>query len=110
MCYVADTVRGIIELARSAHHGPVNIGNPDEMSILELAETIRAMTKAKVPIQFVERPVDDPTVRRPDTSLAESLLGWRPLTAREEGLAKTIAWFASKLAESEGNAAGLAVG
>jgi dTDP-glucose 4,6-dehydratase len=100
LCYVDDTVRGILALAASGHPGPVNIGNPDEMSILHLAEVIRTMIGAGVPIEFIDRPVDDPRVRRPDISLARSLLGWQTTTPVEEGLQPTIAWFRDKLADA----------
>lgn len=102
ICYVDDTVRGVLALAAAGHPGPVNIGNPDETSVLELARTIRVMTRACVPIRLIDRPADDPKVRRPDTALAEDLLGWRPRTAREEGLQKTIGWFLGKHTECEG--------
>ncbi|WP_202873830.1 UDP-glucuronic acid decarboxylase family protein [Kribbella speibonae] len=101
VCFVDDTVQGILALAASGHPGPVNIGNPDETTVLRLAETIRQMVDAQVPIQLVDRPVDDPRKRRPDTTLAETLLGWRSTTSREEGLDKTIAWFRSALASQE---------
>jgi len=102
ICYVDDTVRGVLALAAAGHPGPVNIGNPDETSIMELARTIRVMTRACVPIRLIDRPADDPKVRRPDTALAEGLLGWRPQTPREEGLRKTIGWFLGKPADCEG--------
>jgi dTDP-glucose 4,6-dehydratase len=98
ICYVDDTVSGILALAASDHPGPMNIGNPEEMSVRELAERIRALTGSSSPIEFVERPVDDPGVRRPDCSLAERVLGWRPEVARDEGLARTITWFEGHLA------------
>jgi dTDP-glucose 4,6-dehydratase len=97
VCYVDDTVRGILDLAVCAYPGPVNIGNPDEASVLELAQTIRALTGSDVPVRLIDRPTDDPRVRRPDTALAESLLGWKPQTPREEGLQKTINWFRGQL-------------
>jgi dTDP-glucose 4,6-dehydratase len=101
LCYVDDTVLGILALAASDHPGPVNIGNPDEMSILELARVIRKMIGTEVPIRFIDRPVDDPRVRRPDISLALSLLGWQTTTSVEEGLRSTIAWFRDKLADAD---------
>ncbi|MGY1600637.1 UDP-glucuronic acid decarboxylase family protein [Geodermatophilus sp. SYSU D00815] len=97
ICYVDDTVRGILALAFSAETGPVNIGNPDELSMLRLAERIREMTGSSSPIEFIDLPVDDPKVRRPDTTRAERLLGWRPEVASEEGLRRTVAWFAAQL-------------
>lgn len=97
ICYVDDTVSGILALAGSDHPGPVNIGNPDEMSMLELAERIRDLAGSASPIAFVDRPVDDPHVRRPDASLAEHVLGWHPEVSRGEGLTRTIKWFADQL-------------
>jgi len=75
--------------------GPVNIGNPDEMSVLELAERIIALTGSSSRVQFVDRPVDDPGVRRPDTTVAEHVLGWRPQVSWRDGLATTAEWFAT---------------
>ncbi|MCW2890053.1 MAG: dTDP-glucose 4,6-dehydratase [Streptosporangiaceae bacterium] len=98
ICYVDDTVSGIVALARSEHPGPVNIGNPDEGTILDLAESIRELAGSRSPVTFVERPTDDPTVRCPDTGLARELLGWRPVVPAAEGLRRTIDWFTSELA------------
>ncbi|MFF4618901.1 UDP-glucuronic acid decarboxylase family protein [Nonomuraea jabiensis] len=96
ICYVDDTVDGILRMAGSDFAGPVNIGNPDELTMVELAGLIRELAGSSSPIEFIDRPVDDPSVRRPDTSLAETELGWRPVVGAEEGLRRTIAWF-SKL-------------
>ena len=98
ICYVEDTARGILEMAASTHAGPVNIGNPDELSMLRLAEWIVELTGSSSPIEFIDLPVDDPKVRRPDTTRAEELLGWRPAVQSEEGLRRTVAWFADELA------------
>jgi dTDP-glucose 4,6-dehydratase len=97
ICYVDDTVSGILALARSDVPGPVNIGNPEEMTVLELAETIRDLAGSDSPIQFIDRPVDDPAVRRPDTTLARERLGWRPTVPPEVGLRRTLDWFAVEL-------------
>ncbi|HEV2778219.1 MAG TPA: UDP-glucuronic acid decarboxylase family protein [Actinophytocola sp.] len=97
LCYVDDTVAGILALAESPHPGPVNIGSPDELSILDLASRIRDLTGSSSGIEFVDRPVDDPNVRRPDISLAHSLLGWKPETSLTQGLERTISWFAERL-------------
>lgn len=97
VCYVDDTIRGILALALSDHSGPINIGNPDEMSVLELAQRIRALTGSSSPIEFVDLPVDDPRVRRPDTRLARELLGWEPVVGTDAGLRQTIAWFKTQL-------------
>jgi dTDP-glucose 4,6-dehydratase len=93
VCYVDDLVTGILALADSGLAGPVNIGNPRELSILDLARTIRDLVGSRSEITFIPRPVDDPTVRQPDITLARSALGWEPHTPLETGLARTIAWF-----------------
>jgi dTDP-glucose 4,6-dehydratase len=84
-------------MAFSHHTGPVNIGNPDELSMLRLAEWIVELTGSSSEISFIDLPVDDPKVRRPDTTRAEQLLGWRPTVPSEEGLRRTVAWFAEQL-------------
>jgi dTDP-glucose 4,6-dehydratase len=93
VCYVDDTVAGILALATSDFAGPVNIGGSRELTVLRLAETIRDLTGSTSPIEFIPRPVDDPAVRRPDTTLAQRRLGWRPAITLEEGLRRTIGWF-----------------
>jgi dTDP-glucose 4,6-dehydratase len=93
VCYVSDLVEGILRLLRSSHPGPINIGNPSELSVLELAETIRRMTGSQSPITFVPRPQDDPMVRQPRIDLAREVLGWKPEVGLEDGLARTIEWF-----------------
>jgi dTDP-glucose 4,6-dehydratase len=97
ICYVDDTVSGILALALSDLPGPVNIGSPHEITVLELAEIIRDLTGSRSPITFVERPVDDPSRRCPDIALAWERLGWRPTVPIEEGLRRTIGWFATEL-------------
>jgi dTDP-glucose 4,6-dehydratase len=98
ICFVDDTVSGILALARSDLSGPVNIGNPDEMSFLELTHRVIEITGSSSGIEFVDRPVDDPGVRRPDTSLAQSALDWHPAVPWEVGLRRTADWFAHELA------------
>ncbi|MCW2526462.1 MAG: family oxidoreductase [Pseudonocardiales bacterium] len=93
VCYVDDLVSGILAVSRSNMQGPVNVGNPDEMSVLTLARRIIDTCRSSAPIRFVDRPVDDPQVRRPDTSLISSTLGWSPKIGFEDGIARTIAWF-----------------
>ncbi len=93
VCHVSDTVDGILRLAVSPHPGPVNIGNPDERSVLRIAQDVMAATGSRSTIEFVDRPVDDPGVRRPDTTLAEELLSWKPSIDWREGLSDTVAWF-----------------
>jgi dTDP-glucose 4,6-dehydratase len=97
VCYVDDLVRGILALAASGHPGPVNIGNPTELSVRRIAEDVVAATGSPSEIVLVQRPVDDPEVRRPDTTLARQVLGWAPEVPWEEGLARTVAWFAEAL-------------
>ncbi|GAB3443253.1 SDR family oxidoreductase [Streptomonospora sediminis] len=94
VCYVDDTVRGLIALAGSDITGPVNIGSPHELSMRQLAELVRSICGSASPIAHVGRPADDPRFRRPDTSLAAQALGWRPLVPMEEGLRLTVEWFA----------------
>ncbi|WP_433254596.1 UDP-glucuronic acid decarboxylase family protein [Streptosporangium sp. CA-135522] len=101
ICYVDDTVDGILALAGSDFAGPVNIGHPAELTMLALAETIRELTGSVSPIRFVDRPADDPEIRRPDTSLAASRLGWSPKVDVVDGLSRTISWFMEELREPE---------
>ena len=93
LCYVADLVRGIDKLLHSKIETPVNIGNPQELTILEIAKTIRRMTGSKSPILFKPLPVDDPHVRRPDITLARRELKWSPQVPLDEGLKRTIEYF-----------------
>ena len=90
-CYVDDLVRGLILLAESGEHMPVNIGNPTEMSLLELAEAVVAETGSSSQIVFEALPVDDPQVRQPDITRARQLLGWEPEIALDDGLRRTLA-------------------
>ena len=98
VCYVDDLVRGLLLLLRSDLPGPVNIGNPHELSMLDLAEQIKALAGSSSPIRFIERPVDDPTVRQPDITLASTELGWTPEVELDDGLTSTIAWFREQAA------------
>jgi dTDP-glucose 4,6-dehydratase len=91
-CYVDDQIRGLYLLATSGEHLPVNIGNSDEMTLLELAETIIRVTGSESEIVFEALPVDDPQVRQPDITRAEQILGWQPEVPLEEGLRRTIDW------------------
>ncbi len=93
VCYVSDLVEGILAMAALDSPGPVNIGNPDEMSVRRIAEDVLAATGSSSRLRFVPRPVDDPEVRRPDTTLARSLLGWAPTVPWADGLAATVASF-----------------
>jgi dTDP-glucose 4,6-dehydratase len=92
-CYVADLVEGMYRLMMSNTAEPVNIGNPQEMTILELAETILALTGQRSQIVHKPLPVDDPRVRQPDITRARTLLGWEPQVSLTEGLEQTIAYF-----------------
>jgi dTDP-glucose 4,6-dehydratase len=89
-CYVSDEVDGIIRLAESGIHQPVNIGNPDEFTLLELARSVIEVTGARSEIVFEALPIDDPHVRQPDITLARELLGWEPTVELREGLQRTI--------------------
>ena len=90
-CYVDDLIRGLILLAESGEHLPVNIGNPGEYTILQLAEAVLAATGSTSQIVFEALPVDDPQVRQPDITRAQQLLGWGPEIALDEGLRRTLA-------------------
>jgi dTDP-glucose 4,6-dehydratase len=91
--YVDDLVEGVMRLLHSDQAGPINIGNPHEVSMLQLAEAIRELVGSTSQITYIPRPQDDPTVRQPDITLARTLLGWEPQVSLDEGLKKTIEWF-----------------
>jgi dTDP-glucose 4,6-dehydratase len=95
ICYVDDLVEGIVRLLGSDHPGPMNIGNPHELSVLDLARWIRDLADSQSDITFIERPEDDPLVRRPDITLARSVLGWEPAMPIDQGLRRTVDWFAA---------------
>jgi dTDP-glucose 4,6-dehydratase len=97
-CYISDLVDGVVRLMLSAVNDPVNIGNPHEMTIEEMARTIVRMTGSKSRIVHRELPTDDPKVRQPDITRARTLLGWEPRVPLEDGLVKTIEYFRSRLA------------
>lgn len=92
-CYVSDLIEGIFRLINSNYHYPVNIGNPDEMTILELAEKIKNFCNSKSNIVYHDLPIDDPLVRRPDITKAKTILNWEPKINFNEGIKKTIEWF-----------------
>ena len=96
-CYVTDLVEGLIRLLRSDYDGPVNLGNPRELSVLECARKIIALTGSRSQLAFKPLPVDDPKVRQPDIGLARRLLGWEPRVSFEDGLKETIDYFREKL-------------
>ncbi|WP_239333018.1 UDP-glucuronic acid decarboxylase family protein [Frankia sp. CiP3] len=91
--YVDDLVEGIVQMMFSGHPGPMNIGNPYELSIIELAELVREVAKSESKISFIPRPEDDPTIRQPDISLAREVLGWEPVVDLRTGLDTTVSWF-----------------
>lgn len=92
-CYVSDLIEGIFRLSQGDYHEPVNIGNPGEMTVIEFARKILAVTGSKSEIDFRPLPVDDPKVRRPDISLARAKLGWEPKVTFDEGIQKTVDYF-----------------
>ena len=97
-CYVSDLVEGLVRLLRSDYDaGPVNLGNPMEVTILQFAERIKALTKSKSEIVYRPLPEDDPKVRQPDITRARKLLGWEPKVSLDDGLTKTIDYFRDKV-------------
>jgi dTDP-glucose 4,6-dehydratase len=96
-CYVTDLVDGIWRLMRAPVHDPVNLGNPQEMTLLDLAKRVLRLTGSASPIVFHPLPQDDPRVRQPDITRARTLLGWAPRVDVDEGLGKTIEWFRAAL-------------
>jgi dTDP-glucose 4,6-dehydratase len=92
-CFVSDLIDGIVRLSRSNEHMPVNIGNPDEWTILECANEVLAVTGSKSEIVRMPLPQDDPTRRRPDITRAQTLLGWQPKIALREGLERSLEYF-----------------
>jgi dTDP-glucose 4,6-dehydratase len=101
-CYVSDEIDGLIRLAESGIHQPVNIGNPDEFTLLELAQTVVEVTGSKSEIVFEALPTDDPQVRQPDIALARELLGWQPEVTLRDGLRRTIEQAGVELLVGEG--------
>jgi len=96
-CYVEDLVRGLVSLQESGVHEPVNIGNPSEMTLLEMAEAIVEVTDSRSEIVFEALPVDDPQVRQPDITRARDLLGWEPEVELRDGLARTVEHYTGSL-------------
>ena len=96
-CYISDLVDGVIALAESDVNHPVNIGNPTEMTVLQLAENIIAATKSSSRIVHKELPIDDPKIRQPDITRAQTLLNWEPAVSIEKGLSSTIEYFQKKI-------------
>jgi dTDP-glucose 4,6-dehydratase len=96
-CYVSDLVDGIIRLLESNQHDPINIGNPREMTIEEIARDILRLTGSSSKLVYKPLPEDDPKVRQPDITKARTLLGWEPKVLLEEGLIKTLEYFRTKI-------------
>lgn len=96
LCYVDDTVRGLLALAESGHPGPMNIGNPEEMTVNEIAALIQRLGRGHSPIRRLDIPIDDPRRRCPDIGLARAELGWEPTVDAAEGLRRTLSWFAER--------------
>jgi dTDP-glucose 4,6-dehydratase len=99
-CYISDLVEGLVRLMESAVREPVNLGNPVEIPVLTAAQEVLRLTGSRSTIVHVPRPKDDPGLRRPDISRAETLLKWRPIVDRADGFARTVAWF--KIAHGAG--------
>jgi dTDP-glucose 4,6-dehydratase len=97
LCYVDDTVAGLVALAKSDFTGPVNIGNPHELTVLQIAEIIRDLVGSSSPIKFMPPSEDDPQRRCPDITLAHEKLGWQPRVPYRDGLAVTLEWFCAQL-------------
>jgi dTDP-glucose 4,6-dehydratase len=89
-CYVDDLIRGIVLLAESGEHLPVNLGNPDERTLLELAEIVKRITGSSSEIVYEALRIDDPMQRKPDITRAQQLLGWEPEVTLEEGLSRLL--------------------
>ena len=99
--YVDDLVEGIVRLMKSHETRPVNLGNPVEMTVLEIAETVLELSGSRSPISFGPLPPGDPKRRCPDISRAREVLGWEPRIPAREGLERTLAWFAGRLGRPE---------
>lgn len=97
LCYVSDLVEGLYRLLTSSETGPINLGNPEEVSMLELAKEIIALTGSRSSIAFEPLPADDPMRRRPDISKAIAALGWKPKVGRREGIARVVPYFRAEL-------------
>jgi nucleoside-diphosphate-sugar epimerase len=96
-CYIDDLVRGIMAMGTSSHSGPINLGNPRENNLLELADMIISQLDSKSQIVFLPLPEDDPKQRNPDISRAREFLGWEPIIKLEDGISKTASWISQNL-------------
>lgn len=92
-CYISDMIEGILKMMEGSESGPINLGNPNEMTVLELAKKVLEITGSSSKIVFKDLPADDPVQRRPDISLAKERLDWEPKVSLEDGLRETIKWF-----------------
>ncbi|HYM70030.1 MAG TPA: UDP-glucuronic acid decarboxylase family protein [bacterium] len=95
-CYITDMIEGIVRLLRSELHDPVNLGNPEEITVLEFARRVIEITGSRSEIVYRPRPQDDPMQRRPDITRAKTLLGWEPRVSLQEGLERTLVWFTAR--------------
>jgi dTDP-glucose 4,6-dehydratase len=100
LCYVDDLVRGLVAMLDSAEPGPINLGNPAELTVAEIAELIRELTSSTSEVEMHPLPQDDPSRRRPDITRAGELLGWAPQVSLCEGLARTIQWHTAALQQA----------
>jgi dTDP-glucose 4,6-dehydratase len=107
ICHVSDLLAGILAMPAPAHSGPINIGNPNELSVRQIAQDVIATTGSSSTIEFFDRPVDDPEVRRPNTTLAAAALGWHPAVNSSQGLVRTVDWFTRALSRLEDSLGGL---
>lgn len=101
ICYIDDLVEGVTRLLHSDLAGPVNIGNPHEMSVLAIAELVNEIVGTQSPVELIPRPVDDPMIRQPDITQARELLGWEPGVTVREGLERTVDWFKERHGEGQ---------
>lgn len=101
-CYIADMINGLLRFQEADLEGPINLGNPEEYRVIDLARKVLDLTGSNSPIVFKPLPQDDPRQRRPDIRLARKLLGWQPKTKLDHGLEKTIAWFREALRSEKG--------
>jgi dTDP-glucose 4,6-dehydratase len=109
-CFVEDLIAGIVAMTESRDPGPINLGNPAECTINDLARTVRELTGSAAPVVYHPRPVDDPMRRRPRIDLAWERLRWRPTVPIEDGLRRTIDWFTTRPSEVRASLAVIAGG
>jgi dTDP-glucose 4,6-dehydratase len=106
-CYVDDLVRGLLAMIDSRQPGPINLGNPTEFTVIELAEMVLSVTDSPSKVEYHDIPVDDPVRRRPDIGRAIELLGWEPQVSVTSGLSRTVDWFSDRPAETSAAVAAL---